>query len=201
MYSYLHVVPTDLKIKTGSSICRSQIKSLAAILGGPIQYIETDLHWGVLFSLMIFGMLWMISKRLNNRAAIVKKNTGNIISLAAMLGGQVNFEAIGFKIWIKEQQNAQSSLNFEISGSDPSIRPFLIQNSEDAVKHSPHHPSKCVYSLKYRILPSYSVGPLFVDTKPMDLEKAMKERFMRSVRKGGAWKPDDCVATKVSLYS
>ncbi len=31
---------TDLKIKTGSSICRSEMKSLAAILVSPIQCIE-----------------------------------------------------------------------------------------------------------------------------------------------------------------
>ncbi len=35
----------DLKIKTGLSICRSEMKSLAAILEGSIQYIEIPLRW------------------------------------------------------------------------------------------------------------------------------------------------------------
>ncbi len=39
----------DLKIKTGSSICRSQMKSLAAILEGPIQYIEITLVGSAFF--------------------------------------------------------------------------------------------------------------------------------------------------------
>ncbi len=39
---------TDLKIKTGSSIYRSEMKSFAAILVGPIQYIEISL--GAAFS-------------------------------------------------------------------------------------------------------------------------------------------------------
>ncbi len=34
------LTPTDLKIKTGSSICRSEMKSLAAILVCPIQFME-----------------------------------------------------------------------------------------------------------------------------------------------------------------
>ncbi len=39
----LGILATDLKIKTELSICRSEMKSLAAMLGGPIQYIETPL--------------------------------------------------------------------------------------------------------------------------------------------------------------
>ncbi len=34
---------TDLKIKTGSSICYSEMKSMAAILAGLIQYMEIPL--------------------------------------------------------------------------------------------------------------------------------------------------------------
>ncbi len=40
---------TDLKIKTGSSICRTKMKSFAAILGGPIQYIEITLGSALFF--------------------------------------------------------------------------------------------------------------------------------------------------------
>ncbi len=42
--------PTDLKIKTGSSICHSEMKSIgAAILGGPFQYIEITLRSAFFF--------------------------------------------------------------------------------------------------------------------------------------------------------
>ncbi len=101
-------VTTDLK-KTGSSICRSEMKSLVTILVGPIQYNEISL--GTAF-FMIVGMLWMLSTRLNNRAAIF---VFNMISLAAILGGQTQAQAIGFNIWIQRQQHARSSFYFEIS--------------------------------------------------------------------------------------
>ncbi len=45
---WLHMYTTDLKIETGSSIYRSETKSLAAILVGLIQYIEISL--GAAFS-------------------------------------------------------------------------------------------------------------------------------------------------------
>ncbi len=58
----------------------------------------------------------MISTRLNNLVAIVTvaKNEVNIISLAAILGGQAQAEAIGFNI--QKQQNSRFSLYFEIIG-------------------------------------------------------------------------------------
>ena len=40
---------TDLKSKTGSSICRFEMRSLAAILEGPIQYIDISLGAPVFF--------------------------------------------------------------------------------------------------------------------------------------------------------
>ncbi len=53
---------TDLKIKTGSSMCcRSEMNSLAAILQGPIQYIEIPL--GRAFSL---GDYWNVMNDQHN---------------------------------------------------------------------------------------------------------------------------------------
>ncbi len=40
---------SDLKIKTGSSNCPSEMKSVAAILGGPTQYIEIPLKGDFVF--------------------------------------------------------------------------------------------------------------------------------------------------------
>ncbi len=44
------------------------------------------------------------------------KNQVNLISLAAMFVGQKQADTIDFKVILKEQQNARSSFNFEISG-------------------------------------------------------------------------------------
>ncbi len=105
---------TDLNIKTRSSICRSKMKSLAAILVGPFQSMK--FQWGVLFSLMIVGILcqgrdWIIMQLLST------KNQVNVISLAAILGGRVQAEAMASNIWLQKQQNDWSNLNLEITGS------------------------------------------------------------------------------------
>ncbi len=43
----------------------------------------------------------------------------------------------------------------------------------------------------------YAVGRLFVDQNPKDMEKLKKDEFMRDVRRGGTWKPSECIAFKV----
>ncbi len=52
----------------------------AAILRGPVQYIK----------LMIVGMLRMIDMKVNNCAAIVNKESSQMISLAAIFEGQTS---------------------------------------------------------------------------------------------------------------
>ncbi len=47
---------------------------------------------------------------------LLAKNEVNIISLAVILGGQTQAEAMGFKHLDPEEQNARSSLYFVISG-------------------------------------------------------------------------------------
>ena len=65
------------------------MKLLAAILVGPIQYIEIPL--GTAF---VFDDCWNVM----NDQRETQENQANIISLAARLRGQVQAEAICFKL-------------------------------------------------------------------------------------------------------
>ncbi len=47
---------------------------------------------------------------------LLAKNQVNIISLAAILGGQVQAEAMASIIWLLEQDYVRCSLYFQISG-------------------------------------------------------------------------------------
>ena len=103
----------DLKMKTGSSIFCSEMKSFAAILVGLIQYIEIPLGAAFFFG-FLFWILWTLTTRLNSRAAIVSKE--NRYHFFGSHIERSNASQSSFNIWIRKQKDARSSLYFEISG-------------------------------------------------------------------------------------
>ncbi len=79
-------------------------------MAGLLKYIEIPLR-----AAFFFDGCWMFSRRGKNLQLLLVKHQVNIISAAVILGGRKQAEAISFNIWPKKQQNARSSLYFEIS--------------------------------------------------------------------------------------
>ncbi len=90
----------DLKSKTGLSICYFEMKPLAAILRRSIEY--SQIPPGPAFSLTIVWMLWMISTRLNNGAAIVKIESSKYNFFSSHIGSPDAIWTTGFKRLVPE---------------------------------------------------------------------------------------------------
>ncbi len=56
--------------------------------------------------------------------------------MVTILGGQVQAKAIGFNIWLQKQQNARSSLYFEISGKCLHLRYSPITSTSKQTKQA-----------------------------------------------------------------
>ncbi len=80
-----------------------------------VKFNTLKFHWGVLFPLVIAWMLWILSMRLNNRAAIVNKKSSQYNFFGSHIGRLV----VIWNHWLQRfgsKTNSRSSLNFEISG-------------------------------------------------------------------------------------